>query len=523
MKKLCLAIAACIWLSASLFAQVVETEKTYEISRKSKRGYLAGLDYDESAKTYQLNYITKLTDRKLKYEYYKFDNNFNFLSDGEGEEKFEQMKLKFSWFKFRELLYTIEGVTVENNMTGTLVMKRKKVDFKYDFWIAGYHKETTILEKLKPKTDDGRKMTLITYAEDEKTGDVLVLAAIKYKIGKNMAEKNPRPYDLHFIRFNKDLDIVAETLIPFEKAQSKSAARIINEVNLEDPENPGIQSFVVVMSSFEDKNTKPTCTYLRLGADTKIMHRESFSSLANFWNIDEIIHNPEKDEMYLFGPSVNDQGKYTNGKFKAVQLVKINPQGKKEYLTETNLEEFSAKLKTPPLQKKTPEYEGKKFEFSTYKIASNGDFFVAGQNFKIDQGGDDKGGKNFKDIMGFQFDGKGVLKSQYGVDTKENGKEANDFGTPQAFIESSDGNMFWLLREIKDYNSTYNKLLTYPRLGKISSKEGTISDFLTVGKSEGYYLDPKYPFLETDKGNSVVFFGANKSGKSLWFCRVNLK
>ena len=133
MKKLCLAIAACIWLSGSLFGQVVETEKTYEISRKSKRGYLAGLDYDENAKTYQLNYITKLTDRKLKYEYYKFDNNFNFLSDGEGEEKFEQMKLKFSWFKFRELLYTVEGVTVENNMTGTLVMKRKKVDFKYDF------------------------------------------------------------------------------------------------------------------------------------------------------------------------------------------------------------------------------------------------------------------------------------------------------------------------------------------------------------------------------------------------------
>ena len=55
--------------------------------------------------------------------------------------------------------------------------------------------------------------------------------------------------------------------------------------------------------------------------------------------------------------------------------------------TTFNKDEFSAKLKTPPTQKKSPEYSGKKFEISNYKVASNGDLFVSGQNFKIDAGG----------------------------------------------------------------------------------------------------------------------------------------
>ena len=78
MKKPLLFVLTFLLLTGSLLAQVVETEKTYEISRKSKRGFLAGVDFDETAKTYQLTYITKLTERKLKFESYKFDNDFNF-------------------------------------------------------------------------------------------------------------------------------------------------------------------------------------------------------------------------------------------------------------------------------------------------------------------------------------------------------------------------------------------------------------------------------------------------------------
>ena len=54
-------------------------------------------------------------------------------------------------------------------------------------------------------------------------------------------------------------------------------------------------------------------------------------------------------------------------------------------------------------------------------------------------------------------------------------------------------------------------------------KNNTVTDLKTFGKGEGFYLDPKYPFLETYKSETLVFFGADKGGKELWFARVKLK
>jgi hypothetical protein len=114
-----------------------------------------------------------------------------------------------------------------------------------------------------------------------------------------------------------------------------------------------------------------------------------------------------------------------------------------------------------------------------------------------------------------------VLKSQYGIDTKETNKFAQSNGAPQSFLEGQDlNNMYWLVREIKDVTSK-GKLLTYPRLGKIDVASGYVSDFTKYGGKNDYYLDPKYPYLETE-GNKIVFFGSDKGGKTIWFCRVNL-
>jgi hypothetical protein len=78
-----------------------------------------------------------------------------------------------------------------------------------------------------------------------------------------------------------------------------------------------------------------------------------------------------------------------------------------------------------------------------------------------------------------------------------------------------------VLQEIKGMGN--DRLLTYPRIGRINLKDNTLSDLKTLGKGEGYYLDGNYPFLETDKSETLVFFGADKPGKELWFARVKLK
>ncbi|HAN78951.1 MAG TPA: hypothetical protein DCQ31_14900, partial [Bacteroidales bacterium] len=157
------------------------------------------------------------------------------------------------------------------------------------------------------------------------------------------------------------------------------------------------------------------------------------------------------------------------------------------------------------------------FEIANYHTAANGDFIIVGQNFNTS-----KEGKKFNDVLAFHFDAKGVLKSQYGIDTKENNQYSKAAGTPQFFIEKGN-DMFWFLQEIKGFTATRNKVLSYPRGGKIDLANGTVSDFTIFGGKDDYYLDPKFPYLQTTKDNTLIFFGSNKSGKEIWFMRVLLK
>ncbi|MCU0368995.1 MAG: hypothetical protein MUF39_09210, partial [Cyclobacteriaceae bacterium] len=185
MKKLIIILGMLGMMADPSFSQQLELEKTFKISRASKRGFLAGLDYDNQAKTYTLTYFTDQKKNTFKYEQYVFDNDFNLIKDGEFTEEAEKMKTKFKWFKFKGDQYTVMGNTVDNNLTGTLVLKKKLITYKYQFLKAGYSRKVDILEKVKPKTDEGNKLTGITHAEDDMNGDLYVLASVKAKIGVN--------------------------------------------------------------------------------------------------------------------------------------------------------------------------------------------------------------------------------------------------------------------------------------------------------------------------------------------------
>jgi hypothetical protein len=531
----------------TLLAQQLELEKTYKISRASKRGYLAGLDYDQDAKTYTLTYFTDQKKNTFKYEQYVFDNDFNLIKDGEFTEEAEKMKKKFKWFKFKGDEYTVMGNTVDNNLTGTLVIKRKQIHYKYQFLLGGYSRNVDILEKVKPKTDDGNKMTLITHAEDDMTGDLFVLGSVKAKIA---AKGNEDVGSIRLMKFNSELDLKANTDFEFPYGQSLAFSRYLEKLNPDDPESPGISGIVFIFApsnqlgkakSDPDNNNY---TYVRVDEQGKIVERFNFKSPASYWKIQEMLVTEQG--LFFYGPALAGRDKYFNEgegnrlgggemKYKAVQLMKVT-NGKMVYLTETNLEEFKAKQVFPPSQKKTPDYTGREFGVNSYSFASNGDLIVVGQNYDRDN----KTGmiKKYEDILGFHFDKNGKLKAQYGLDTKEKGVlvdynylnsggyttvtiTTKIFGCPQTMIEGSDGNVYWILREVKDFAK--GKLLTYPRIGKIQMKDNTLTDLNTFGKGEGFYLDPKYPFLETDKSETLVFFGADKAGKELWFARVKLK
>lgn len=536
-----------VFMTGYLFAQELELENTYKISRASKRGNLAGLDYDYSAKTYTLTYFTGQKRNTFKYEQYVFDNNFNLVSDNEFEEEAEKMKKKFKWFKFKGEEYVVEGNTVENNMMGTLVLRKRKITYKYQFLLGGYNRKVEVLEKVKPKTEDGNKFTLITHAEDDMTGDLFVLASVKAKMS---AKGNEDVGAIKLLKFNSGLDLVKSTDLDFPYLQTLAFARVIERENPDDPEAPGVAGLVFIFApsnimgkKFADPNNN-NFTYVRMDDQGKVVDRFNFNSPASYWRIDEMIGN--NGDYYFYGPALAGRDKYFNEgagsrfgggevKFKAVQLMKVSG-GKMAYLTETDLEEIKSKQQFPPSQRKTPDYNGREFGIRSYNFAPNGDLIILGQNYDKNKDGFIN---RYEDVLGFHFDSNGKLRAQYGLDTKEKGvivdynytngigyytvtKITSVYAAPQALIPGKDDDLFWILQEVKGQTKD-GKLLTYPRMGKINMKNNTVTDLKTFGKGEGYYLDPKYPYLETDKAESVVFFGADKGGRELWFARVKLK
>lgn len=516
-----LSILLTMIFSLDSIGQTLDIENTYTITGKAKRGTLGDAFFDAQNKTYALTYVTKTNDRKAKFQTYTFDYNFNFLDMAEDEIEFEKAKKKYRWFKYQGELYSVEGLFVEPNFTGTLVLRQKKITYKYDWFFLGYYKEVDILKKLKPKTDDGKKYHYYSHAEDDITGEVLILCGLKDKINKD-ADGYRHMKEFVVLRYNQEVELLGETFFSFDHPMTLAFSRYVSN----DEGGVGGMSFVFApiggmgMNKVADPN-KNHYAYVRVDNNPAIVDNIRFDSHATYWQINELVVD-ENDDVYLFGPSAMGKDKYYNqllatSKFKAVQLLKISDH-KIQYFTETDLEEFEAKLKKPADQKKSPSYEGKKFQIANYGTASNGDFFVCGQNFKPS-----KEGAQFNDIVGFHFDSKGELKSQYSVDTKENNKYSKAHGTEQFFLENAGGEkVYWVQYEIVGVSMARNKMLAYPSIGNVKLADGSISNFTAYGGEEGYFLDPSYPFLETDKGSTIVFFGSNKKGKDIWFARVLL-
>jgi hypothetical protein len=547
MKKTIL-ILTFLLATSGLFAQQFNMiEKTYEITGKAKRGTLVDVKYMADAGQYKLYYTIKSGLTSITLQIYTFDKDFNFIDVKNQDVEVDNLAalkvsnpFDFSWVNYRGGSYSVEGTNVEGNLVGTLVLKKKRITYGYNWFTMEYGKTVQILEKVKPKNDEGTRYYYFTHFEDDSNGDLYVLA------GARDAKKGNDPLkyykEFHLLKFNKDLDMVKDLKIPFDNCNGFIYAKGLTESVDGTSDNETISNMIFVFAPYnlgkagrDPDNTN--YTYVRIDKDLNLTERIPFKSKASYWNIDYVLVN-DKD-VYAFGPLAAGKDDYYNelvgkvSKYKAVQLMKVSG-GKVEYLTETNLEEFAAKLKTPPSQKKAPDYEGKKFEIMNYKVFDNGEFMVVGQNYKMGAQANTSYNafsgtsttmtkeKQFNDIIAFHFDAKGILKAQYGVDTKENNEYARDNGTPQnMLIGKNPNNMYWVVQEIKGYSDWFKKVITYPRIAKVDMNAATLGDFTALGGKE-YYLDPKFPYLESEPGK-LVFFGSDKPGKVIWFSKIDLE
>ena len=547
MKKT-IAVLIFLLMTTGLFAQKFNLmEKTYEITGKAKRGTLVDVKYLSDVGQYKLYYTIKSGLTSITLQIYTFDKDFTFIDVKNQEVEVDRLaSLKasnpfdFSWVNYRGGAYTVEGTNVEGNLVGTLVLKRKQVTYGYNWFTMEYNKTVKILEKVKPKNDEGTRFYYFTHFEDDSNGDLYVLA------GARDAKKGNDPLkyhkEFHLLKFNKDLDMVKDLKIPFDYYNGYIYAKGLTESVEGSAEVETIKNMIFVFAPYDlgKTNRDPDLTnytYVRVDKDLNLTERIPFKSKAGYWDINSVLITD--DATYTYGPLASGKDDYYNqlngkvSKYKSVQLMKV-ANGKVEYITETKLEEFAAKLKTPPSQKKAPEYEGKRFEIINYKIFDNGEFMVVGQNFKMGTQASTSysafGGtsttmtkeKQYNDIVAFHFDNKGILKAQYGIDTKENNEYARDNGTPQSMLLGKNpNNMYWVVQEIKGYSDWFKKVITYPRIAKVDMNAATLGDFTALGDKE-FYLDPKFPYLESEPGK-LVFFGSDKPGKIIWFAKIDLE
>ena len=209
-------------------------------------------------------------------------------------------------------------------------------------------------------------------------------------------------------------------------------------------------------------------------------------------------YGPAKDDSYInklmpTNSPLTGRDEIADIKWKNFQVMKIS-NNEFKWIHSTDLKEFKANVVTPPSQKKSPDYSGKKFETSLSYVTNNGELIIAGQNYttkKIDdpnstlEGAKIKVIDAYKDLIMFHFDDQGILKAQYGIRRDKMNSMSKASLTPQYVYLSNDSeNLYWVYGEIKGMRpglelkggalehagvSTLSKkkLLFYPTVSKI--------------------------------------------------------
>ncbi len=498
-------------------AQVPILEKSYDVSRKAKNGYLAHIDLDEAKGTIDMIYVlSSTTKHKIKYEIYTYDKELNLINTVKEEESAEKMKTRWSWFNFKGDKFVTNSLTASSDLTGKLVFRKKQTTGTWVWLTGSYYRNIKQLEKVKPKTDDNLKYFFTSAYEIERDSSVLVIA------GK--PEKKTRNEALNFdvMSCDNEVNISVVDKINFTYPQRIAFSAPLQDENQNQTNDDLPRDWIVVFAPTglynKDSDPKPTnYTYIRISPKGNVLEKFNFDSPSNGWRVlgayeknnsvflygSAITKNPGKDysnEVFKNLPMVAttsasakekeeennagsgilggisaisslgskdlgrtqdevdlplDELKYTN-----IQIGKI-AGGKFEFISSPDIEEFEKKQAKPADQKKFIAFDGKRFEINGINFSSSGDIFVSGQDFT-----NSKKGRIYKGVYMFQFESNGNLKKNYGVKLDQSRKSSffnkspltSDMYIAQNTIhESSDKqNLYWLIKDVKSIREESN-------------------------------------------------------------------
>lgn len=553
----------------SASAQIAQ-EKTVELTGKSKnKGYLGNVVVDDVKQQFDMVFVTKDNNRKVEYEVYQFDYEFNLLSNFKEAERKVRSRSKNKTYKgdYQEII----GVTASPNMTGKLVLRKTLYINQWNWWKGGYETTKKLLDKEKPTEiggdgdDKKRKLFYTAHKDIADKGELLVCALVNTGM-MDMAKNAGREYLLMHI--DKDLKTLKKTPIKFDHPQC-----LLYSKELEDTDE-WLMVFAPYSASGMGKLADPNSnnlTYIRIDEAGNVKERFNFNSKCNEWAIFDAyvigndvyfygagnINKPEKnytkfpfsltmDAMAFPMDEAGRLGMLESMKFGYLQVAKIS-NGKADFVSAVSIEDINLKGIKPAAQKKLREFDGKKFILNGVNITSTGDIFISGQDFKIDQTGETKG-RVYKDLLMFQFDEAGEFKRYYGVENTAKpaglfggAGGAKSFPSEFALYEAPNGkDLFWNVFLVQDVDvdcsseTSTNVLagtqtttttcvytpLYQGKFGKIDLASGSISDFTTFGGKDYFlYIDLEdngkgkdSPYFSINGGKQVVYVARQRKG-----------
>lgn len=518
-------------------AQTLDLEKTYAVSKEAQKGFIHMVNSRVEDRQFDVVYRVRAKKNQAKFITYTFDTDFNFVKESEELIDMEkELPAKYRPKKYRGENYSVEGLAVDPNMMGTLILKRKVTNFKWSWFFGGYTVDVDVAEKLKAKTDDDKKLFYHTHIEDNTAGNVMVLAGEKGsgKDGWIDHQKN-----FHFLKYDINLTKLADVSVNFETPHAVAAVYGYPTLDTDAKTD-----MIVVFAPMKIKNyvgpkisaLKPNeYTYVRVSYEGKLLERITFTSPNSIWFIDDFILSKD-GTVYMYGPANEEADDFYESrityegnekkKWPRYQLGKIE-KGKMQFLTSTSMDDFEAKLRVQPDGKKGDPYKGRRVAFTENVIGPNGDIILCGQNYGMLRNG--KGqviGRGYEDLVMFHFDVKGNLVSQYTMNKKYKGTSP-DYN----FFEfSSDGNfLYWSYfdvtgtKAVRELDVAVEKPLATPKMAKINLKTGGFDKYSEYGEGDNFvHYGGITNYFKFQDANKVAYFGENKKGSVLWFARINL-
>lgn len=533
--------------------QKILKETTFDPDGKAKISNLSEVQVDEANNQMTLFYLTKSTNKKVKAEILYFDLEFNFIRAESVEEDVDRMREKYH-LKFslnfcpetKEPLLSVEA----NLFTGQTTFKKGYIENYYN-WSTGYcDNRFNVEEKVKPKGEDGERLKLVNYwtnndlqqyvrsttynaysygyartnrsvhasknVMDADKGDVVIFAFVKEK---GMAKESIGKHYV-FEKFSvQTMEKTKSTKLDFPVATVPLNYKFLSNGN--------------IAYLFQRADAK--YEYVEVDFNGEILKRLEYAvPNENMWIVNDFSEDGENLYIYGVTSKVKMNAKsITNFAYSAqtfmsataiyadkpngYQLMKINTQ-KIEWVSTTTVKDFATTFVNIGKEKGKP-FTGGKLSVGELHISPNGSIMLTGQK---------KNAKNeMLEVVAFDFSSTGKLIANYSTKLRKRNDYNKLTPTKHALMNAADGSgVYWTIFEVAGAKKSgifsgengAVRILYYPRVTKIANDGRSATEFMEIGNGD-FFLDDNFP-INVLKDNKFIFIGADKSGKKMWFSKV---